>query len=280
MYLYICIRSTYHIGNLNRKIYEYNVYKFSTNASRRRNQPDAFSIPKRKRELTFSPPPFIRTSNKSLTVKKKKSRLTSLYFQECSFKRLTTLHFKHPPPPPFSLDSLHSRNSLHNSSTLSPPDFFSPLTIPSPISLPPILVQISNKPPLTLFLPKYPTRSKQWTKISTWKTRELFRATSGGGGGNGRRGLTHPGKTTTIFRGGSRAGERGWSCDTRATPANGRAEPGRQTIDICVQNGRQKRHPPYCIPPPHVTTTSSPHHVIPTPPRSFHIPLTYAPEAL
>lgn len=133
MYLYICIRSTYHIGNLNRKIYEYNVYKFSTNASRRRNQPDAFSIPKRKRELTFSPPPFIRTSNKSLTVKKKKSRLTSLYFQECSFKRLTTLHFKHPPPPPFSLDSLHSRNSLHNSSTLSPPDFLSPLTIPSPI---------------------------------------------------------------------------------------------------------------------------------------------------
>lgn len=40
----------------------------------------------------------------------------------------------------------------------------------------------------------------------------------------------------------------GWSCDTRATPANGRAEPGRQTIDICVQNGRQKRHPPYYIP--------------------------------
>ena len=44
------------------------------------------------------------------------------------------------------------------------------------------------------------------------------------------------------------AGRGGWSCDTRATPANGRAEPGRQTIDICVQNGRQKRHPPYYIP--------------------------------
>lgn len=41
----------------------------------------------------------------------------------------------------------------------------------------------------------------------------------------------------------------GWLCDTRATPANGRAEPGRQTIDICVQNGRQERHPPHSTSP-------------------------------
>lgn len=41
----------------------------------------------------------------------------------------------------------------------------------------------------------------------------------------------------------------GWLCDTRATPANGRAEPGRQTIDICVQNGRQERHPPHSMSP-------------------------------
>lgn len=49
----------------------------------------------------------------------------------------------------------------------------------------------------------------------------------------------------------------GWLCDTRATPANGRAEPGRQTIDICVQNGRQERHPPHC------TSPFTPSHVYP-----------------
>lgn len=54
----------------------------------------------------------------------------------------------------------------------------------------------------------------------------------------------------------------GWSCDTRATPANGRAKPGRQTIDICVQNGRQKRHPPYYIP---LHPTPRNHHPHPTP---------------
>lgn len=52
----------------------------------------------------------------------------------------------------------------------------------------------------------------------------------------------------------------GWLCDTRATPANGRAEPGRQTIDICVQNGRQERHPPYSKSP------FAPSHVYPLPP--------------
>lgn len=59
------------------------------------------------------------------------------------------------------------------------------------------------------------------------------------------------------------AGRRGWSCDTRATPANGRAEPGRQTIDICVQNGRQKRHPPYYIP---LHPNPRNHHVLTPPP--------------
>lgn len=61
-----------------------------------------------------------------------------------------------------------------------------------------------------------------------------------------------------------RQGERrqigGWLRDTRATPANGRAEPGRQTIDICVQNGRQERHPPYSKSP------FAPSHVYPLPP--------------
>lgn len=53
--------------------------------------------------------------------------------------------------------------------------------------------------------------------------------------------------TTLFFARGKEGndGIGGWLCDTRATPANGRAEPGRQTIDICVQNGRQERHPPY-----------------------------------
>lgn len=66
-----------------------------------------------------------------------------------------------------------------------------------------------------------------------------------------------------AFPRGRRGGKRrigGWLCDTRAIPANGRAEPGRQTIDICVQNGRQERHPPYSKSP------FAPSHVYPLPP--------------
>lgn len=83
----------------------------------------------------------------------------------------------------------------------------------------------------------------------------------------------------------------GWLCDTRTTPANGRAEPGRQTIDICVQNGRQERHPPHStspfVPVSRITPLSplSPpppaRQPRPSPPsRALYIPLTYAPEAL
>lgn len=66
---------------------------------------------------------------------------------------------------------------------------------------------------------------------------------------------------------------RGWLCDTRATPANGRAEPGRQTIDICVQNGRQERHPPYSKSP------FAPSHVYPLPPPSPFQPQSSPPSS-
>lgn len=112
----IRIWSTYFIHNdLNRtrKTYEC-LHNVSTNFQQTHldvgNQPDAFFIPETETRINlFSFALYQNIKQKSNRKKKKKKKWTNLaYFQECSFKRLTTLHFKRPP---FSTDSLHQKQS-------------------------------------------------------------------------------------------------------------------------------------------------------------------------
>lgn len=80
-----------------------------------------------------------------------------------------------------------------------------------------------------------------------------------------------------------RLGEEGGGRVTHEPPLRmaERSPAAKQSIYAFKMAARNATHPTISLYiPPHVTTTSSPHHVTHTLARSFYIPLTYAPEAL